>query len=217
MKLKEFSLPLVLLILAALLAGTSIYLNTRKPKLPNESKSQLTSPTRSTNETQFNNSKVPLNDKIRTFLNKSLRVKKDAAGPVESPLVTQERLYTEDEINRMSAENFKSLLVEVELRMPKITDIKKLPAEALHRTPEPILEAGKDLGLIKEIITRHEGYTQLAIGFYDNCAKSDERPTPVRALCLTNLALQKKKRAEKINLRDYPNQVIDLAKMITDL
>ena len=206
MKLKEFSLPLVLLILAAILAGTSIYLNTRKPKISNESKSQLTTP-----------SKAPLNDKIRTFLNKSLRTKKEL-GPVnEAPIVTQERLYTEEEINRMSAESFKSLLAEVELRMPKLADIKKLPAEALHRTPEPILEAGKDMGLIKEIITRHEAYAPLAIGFYDNCAKSEERPTPVRALCLTNLALQKKKRAEKINLRDYPNQVIDLAKMITDL
>lgn len=212
MKLKEFSPTFVLILLAAILAGTSIYLNTRKKNQANEMKSQLTSPAEDNSESK----KPEKLDKLRSMLNKNFLQKKTPTGS-PTPLVAQERYYTEKEIRDMNEESFKLLLADIELRLPKISDLKNIPAEALHRTPEPVLEAGKNLGLVKEILNIHESYGKVAAGFYETCAKSNERPTPVRALCLTNLAELKKKSAQRINIKDYPAQVVDLAKMITDL
>jgi hypothetical protein len=206
MKLKELERGLVLLLVAGLLAGTSYYLNSRKPPAPDVSNSQLT-----VQETTKKTSK------IRSLLNKALRKSETQVDSSATPLVTLERHYTEQEIVQMNELAFSELLTSIELRLPKLSDIKTLPPGALHRTPEVILEAGRDLGLIKEILTTHEKFIPKAIGFYDSCAKSDVRPTAVRALCLTNLALLKKQREEKVNLKDYPIQVVDLAKMITDL
>jgi len=206
MKLKEFSLPLVLLLIAGVLAAISMYLNGQKKVRPNESKSQLTA--------QAVEKKA---SKLRTFLDKKLIKDQQESASSSTPLLDHERQFTEQEITQMTENGFEELLTEVERRLPKISDIKKIPSGALHRTPETIIEAGRNLGLVKEILISHEKFIPKAIGFYDHCAKSEERPTPVRALCFTNLVLLKKQKDEKINLKDYPPQVIDLAKMITDI
>lgn len=206
MKLKEFSLPLVLLLIAGILAAISMYLNGQKKVRPNDSISQLTA---SVAEKKTS--------KLRTFLDKGFHKTQQNSEASSTPLLDHERQFTEQEIAQMNEEGFEELLTEVERRLPKISDIKKIPSGALHRTPETIIEAGRNLGLVKEILMSHEKFIPKAIGFYDHCAKNDERPTPVRALCFTNLVLLKKQKAEKINLKDYPPQVIDLAKMITDI
>ena len=43
------------------------------------------------------------------------------------------------------------------------------------------------LGLLKEVINAHEDYELEAMEFYKKCAEKEDSPTPVRALCLTNL------------------------------
>lgn len=207
MKLKEFSLPLTLLVIAALLAGTSIYLNTRKKNALKESKSQLTAPKNPKNAPKF--------EKIKSLFH-PLHQKPKNQNSTE-PVLTLERFYTEAEIKSMTAQGFDELLLDVERRLPTLADIKSVPAGALHRTPETIMLAGKDLGLIKEVLNAHENYSDRALVFYDNCAKNDQRPTPIRALCLTNVVEMKKRFSMHINLKDYPAQVIDLAKMITDI
>lgn len=60
-----------------------------------------------------------------------------------------------------------------------------------------MLQAGKELCLIKEVIKIHESYEDLAAGFYQICALNNESPTPVRALCLTNLVEIKRKKVNQ--------------------
>jgi len=135
----------------------------------------------------------------------------------DSTLIVRERVYTEKEINEMTEVDFISLVKKTEIKLPKLSDIKKIPAAALHRTPAPIMQAGKDLGLIKEILIVHESYAPIAAKMHQRCAKDALRPTPVRALCLTDLIQYKKKNGEKINKADYPAELIDLTRMITDM
>ncbi len=135
----------------------------------------------------------------------------------DSSVLVQERSYTEKEIQDMTEEQFIQLLKEVELRLPKLSDIKKIPAEALHRTPAPVLQAGKELGLIKEILKLHESYEVHAGIFYQSCAINKLSLTPVRALCLTNLVEVKRKKGEKINKSLFSKEIIDLSSMITDI
>jgi DNA polymerase-3 subunit epsilon len=73
------------------------------------------------------------------------------------------------------------------------------------------------LSFLKEVLKVHESYERVAAPFYERCAKNAERPTPVRALCLTNLIQVKKKNNERINVADYPSDLIELSRMITDL
>ena len=110
-----------------------------------------------------------------------------------------------------------ALLKETEFRLPKLTDIKKLPAGVLHHTPPIILQAGRDLGVIKEILKVHESFERVATPFYMTCAKNNEGTTPVRALCLTNLIVIKKKNNQNINLKEFPERLIELSRIITDI
>ena len=132
-------------------------------------------------------------------------------------ILTQDRNYTEKELLDMSEDSFRDLVKDTERRLPKLSDIKKLPPGVLHRTPEIIIQAGRDLGVLKEILKNHESYERVAIPFYNSCAKNEASPTPVRALCLTNLIEIKKKNGTKINLKEFPSQLIELSKMVTDL
>ncbi|MBY0414015.1 MAG: hypothetical protein K2Q18_07610 [Bdellovibrionales bacterium] len=165
---------------------------------------------------------VPKNaiEKLKNVLTKNSPTKESEFTErmdFEQSLVAGERYYTESEISEMKETQFAELLKSTELKFPKISDLKELPAGALHTTPAPVISAGKDLGLIKEILRAHENYAPLALNFYETCAKNAERPTPVRALCLTNFIEIKKKNGEKVNMKDYPSTLVELTKMITDI
>jgi hypothetical protein len=210
MKLRSVR-TVILLVVVALILGVGVrYINSDKNHAVNEIKSKLTIDT----TTQ----KTPPKG-LRALIAKNIEKQQEMTERTDfgPPLIEQERFYTELEIASMTEGQFEDLLKTVELKLPKLSDIKKLPPGALHRTPELVLQAGKDLGLIKEVLAVHESYERNAVGFYDECAKSVERPTPVRALCLTNLIVIKKKNGEKINSKAYPAELLELTKMITDL
>lgn len=210
MKLRSVR-TVILLVVVALILGVGIrYINSDKNYAANEIKSKLTIDT----TTQ----KTPPKG-LRALIAKNIEKQQEMTERTDfgPPLIEQERFYTEQEIASMTEGQFEDLLKSVALKLPKLSDIKKLPPGALHRTPELVLQAGKDLGLIKEVLSIHESYERSAVGFYDECAKSVERPTPVRALCLTNLIVIKKKNGEKVNNKAYPAELLELTKMITDL
>ncbi len=131
-------------------------------------------------------------------------------GP--TPLITMERQYTEKEIENMNELQFSTLLSDVKRKLPKKSELKNIPAHALHTTPPIIIEAGKNLGLIKEVILIHPEFQKTAIPFYEECAKDNESPTTIRALCLTNLIIINK----KTKLQNYPKEIVDLAKIVTE-
>ncbi len=213
MKKSKDSSLYILLISAIILASILLFKKGEKSReliALNETKSQLTN---QNENLQANPKKMSLKNLIK---NNIIHQETTNNSNNQENLLTKERLYTQEEIDSITEEKFIELLKETELRLPKLADLKKIPAGALHTTPPQIFQAGRDLGVLKEILKVHESYDNLAIGFYKKCAKDSEGTTPVRALCLTNLIEIKKKKNETLNLAEYPNQLVELSKLITD-
>ena len=145
------------------------------------------------------------------------RIKEENRQIENKSILTTERIYTEQEINEMTEAQFVELLKDTEIRLPKLSDIRKLPAGALHHTPAAIILAGKNLGVIKEVLKIHHSYSREAAPFYQKCAKDLESLIPVRAICLTNLIAIKKNNNEYLNLKDFPDKLIELTKLVTDM
>lgn len=202
MKNSPYKTIVLLAASALILAGVSTYRNLQSKKQQSFLENQLTN-----NKTLEKLTKASLENSTGM----TERVDFD------SSVLSQERFYTEKEIQTMTEDQFSNLLKEVASRLPKLSDIKKIPIEALHHTPAPVLQAGKELGLIKEVLKIHESYENLAVGFYQTCALNKESPTPVRALCLTNLVEIKRKKGETINKKLFSKEIIELSKMVTDL
>lgn len=210
MKLRGLTPATWVLAVATLVLLGSLFLRAKNRSDPNDIKRQLT--VENTNENRPKGLKALIAANLKKQEEMTERTDFD-----NSTLLVRERAYTESEINEMTEAQFVVLVKETELKLPKLSDIKNLPPQALHRTPAPVMQAGKDLGLLKEVIKVHESFDKVAAQLYESCAKDAQRPTPVRALCLTDLILYKKKNGEKINKNDYPATLIDLTKMITDM
>lgn len=205
MKLRGLSALITLAVLAIILLIANYGQKSRKNLAVDDIKSQLTPTT--------------TDKSLKTVIEKNLEKQNEMVErkDFDDTILSKERSYTESEINEMSEPVFIDLLKATEVNLPKLSDLKKLPPGALHHTPAPVMQAGKDLGLLKEILKVHESYEPVAMDFYQRCAKNTERPTSVRALCLTNLVEIKKKNGESVNLKEYPAQLVELTKMITDL
>lgn len=208
MKKTRFSLPVIISMVSMIIIVIIASLNLKNSTRLNDNKSKLT-----LLKTAI---KVP---GLKSVIEKNLAAQAaQAQEQVQNISVLESaRVYTEIELKEMTEEQFSNLLKDIQSRLPKLSDIKSLPAGALHRTPTIIIEAGRDLGLIKEILKIHESYEKSAVPFYKTCAKNNEGTTPVRALCLTNLVEIKKKKGQDLNMAEYPHQIIELAKMVTDI
>lgn len=218
MKVRGLSALVIILVLGVLFLVGSNYLKSKNNLTSDDMKSQLTA------ENIAQNSADSKPKGLKAIIAGNLKKQEEMQDEMierkdfdDSTLLVRERLYTEAEINEMTQEQFIDLLEQTEAKLPTINDIKKLPPGALHRTPAPIMQAGKDLGLLKEVLKVHESYERDAIIFYEKCAKTVERPMPVKALCLTNLIEIKKKNGQKINLSTYPADVVELTKLITEM
>ncbi len=205
----KFSPTFSALIIALIFIGVSIFIKHKKDRdliALNEAKSKLTdgSPAK----------KASLAELIKKNLSKQEEIAQNQAGSTN--LLTQERTFTDAEINDMTEEQFVELIKDTERKMPKVSDLKKIPTGALHTTPTVVIQAGRDLGVIKEVLKVHESYERVATPFYKTCAKSEEGVTSVRALCLTNLIEIKKKNNESVNLNEYPSQLVQLSRLVID-
>ncbi|MDO9183385.1 MAG: hypothetical protein Q7U04_13305 [Bacteriovorax sp.] len=212
MKKRSASPLLITASISLIIMGILAYTQSSSISLINDNKSKLTLKNIAKNTA----TKVPV---LKTLLSNNI-AKKNVQAEFENNqqnILTKERIYTEQEINEMSEVQFQNLLQDTKLKFPKISEIKKLPAEALHQTPAVIIEAGRNLGVIKEVLKNHEPYEKIASSFYKNCAKDSEGTTPVRALCLANLIELKKKNSESLDLKDYPNHLIELSRMVTGI
>ena len=220
MKNNRISMAFGLLSLALILAGVSMYLNHKKNRSLNATKNQLTL------ENNLKNS--PENTPVDSTTTQTIAaethstpldqsVSNQTEAEVKNDFITKERQYTEIELSQMSELQFTELLKETQRRLPKLSDIKKIPEGALHHTPELVMEAGRNLGVIKEVLKSHESYEKVALPFYFECAKNEEGSTPVRALCLTNLIELHRKIKKPLNLKEFPSQVVELSRLVTDI
>ena len=174
-----------------------------------------------TQEVSLTNSAVEKNEKpsLKDLIKKNLEAQEKSVVENEAnkPILLKKRNYTEAEIQNMSLQEFKDLLSTTEANLPTIADIRKLPPGALHHVPEPVIQAGRDLGLLKEVLAVHPNYAEEANTLYENCSEKDELPQSVRALCLTNLIQNKKAQGEKLNLSLYPKEIVELSKLVIDI
>ena len=210
MKLRSFRTAILLVIVATLFGLGISYRKAVKNRGVNEMKNQLT-------EASKSNEAAPKN--LRAIIAKNIEKQEEMVERTDfaPPLLQQERFYTEEEISTMTEAQFEILLKTTESKLPRVSDIKKIPPGALHRTPQLIIQAGRDMGVIKEVLKNHGSYEKKAQAFYQQCSLETDRPTPVRALCLTNLIEIKKKKGEKIDKKAYPAELLELSKMVTDL
>ncbi len=132
-------------------------------------------------------------------------------------LITIERAYTETEIQNTTADDFSQMILDTESRLPTLSDIKQIPSGALHHIPSVILEAGRNIGVLKEVIKIHPEYEDKIIPLYQNCAQAENRPTTVRALCLTNLIELSKRHNLVLDLKKFPPKIVELTKLVTDM
>lgn len=214
MKVRGLSALMTVLTLAVLLLVGSRYLKSKNSVTSDDMKSQLTP------NDERQNTANPAQKGLKAIIAGNLKKQEEMVERKDfddSSLLVRERVYTESEINEMSETQFIALLAETESKLPTVNDIRKLPPGALHRTPAPVIQAGKDLGLLKEVLKVHESYEREAQVFYKKCALTVERPTSVKALCLTNLIEIKKKNGEKLNLAAFPADIVALTKLITDM
>ncbi len=165
-----------------------------------------------------NSSATSFKDILKKQLAEKLdRAKKQYDDQVNSrPIILKKRSYTEIEIANMSTDEFQNILSQTLVNLPTVNDLQKLPNELLHRTPPPILEAGRDLALIKDILNVHPDFIKFAMDFYQTCADNSEAPHAVRALCLTNIMYESKKENQPINLDHYPKEIVELTRLIID-
>jgi hypothetical protein len=158
---------------------------------------------------------IATNTKLKNIIEKNSSKNKPENSPQE--LLTSERIYTEDEIKNTTEVQFIEMLKTTEAKLPYLSDLKQVPSQALHHIPALVLEAGRNLGAIKEVIKFHPEYEEKTIPLYSNCAQAENRPTPVRALCLTNLIEISKKHNLALDLKKFPTNVVELAKLVTDI
>ena len=203
MKKSRYSPILLIFVIAVLAVGQFVFSKRHDIVLSNINKNKLT-PIKKIQQSA-------LLAKILPFQEKKIN------GPQIDKEFFNERQYTDQELSTMSEENFKQLLKETESKLPLLNDIKKLPSTALHHTPALIIRAGKDLGVIKEILIINTSLEKFALGFYQRCAKNNKVVTPVRALCLTNLLEINKKNGFFTNTSEYPQNILELSKMVIDL
>jgi hypothetical protein len=211
MQKRTFSPAFSALVFTLICIGVAVFLHHKKDRELidlNESKSKLT-----------DDGVVKKASNLKELIKKNL-LKQEAAeipDPALADVLTRERTYTELEINEMTERQFTDLLKDTLRKLPKKSDLKQLPPGALHRTPAIVIQAGRDLGVIKEVLKVHESYERAATPFYKTCAKDETGVTPVRALCLTNLIEIRKKNNEDLNLKEFPNQLVELSKMVTEI
>jgi len=115
-------------------------------------------------------------------------------------------------IDDLTVETFTVLTDKTLKEMPLKSDLQNLKSsDEAHHYPEPVIRAGQQLGLIKEILVKRPELEEQGAVFYQKCASEDKAITSVRALCLTNLAKYKATRGEMIDMSKYPERVVELA------
>ncbi len=204
----NFKKTLRILPLIALLVGAMLFSISREKRTPRHFEF-LTKDT----------TKLEIEDEVRVGMGaiKKIEAQNLSKPTKEQVQIATKRAYTEAEIIQMTETEFKNVLSETMIFLPKIHEIKKLPNNVLHTTPNEILAAGQDFGLIKEILKYHPEFQELANEFYSKNALNQELPVSLRAQALTHLVLALKTEGRDILQNDYPPEVIRLVKLVIDL
>lgn len=71
--------------------------------------------------------------------------------------------------------------------LPTIENLKALPEEQLHHTPEIILNGGALIGRIEDQAQQNPSARKEAMRFFKECAEAQNIALPLRAVCLRKI------------------------------
>lgn len=106
---------------------------------------------------------------------------------------------------------FQNKLDEISAGLPRVSELRALPEEEVHHTPNALLEAGEKMGEVAEALDANPALLPQAVAFYRDCAKGLETATSVRALCYYHWNRLTKGSAEEPQAGDVPAEIRDLA------
>lgn len=135
---------------------------------------------------------------------------------LDETMLANERIYTQSELDHMTRAEFQHTLLDIKRKLPKLSEIKKIPDAALHHTPSLVLKAGRDISVVAEVTALHPEYEIDALNFYDACARNPQGVTTVKALCLTNIIEINNKNKQTTDLSIYPKEIVDLSRMVIE-
>lgn len=68
-------------------------------------------------------------------------------------------------------------------KIPRLESLKNLLPSEMHDTPAPVLQAGKDLGEMREYFLTHDHDINVELDFYLKCSQQKDFFDSARALC----------------------------------
>lgn len=93
---------------------------------------------------------------------------------------------TADIDSTLSEFDFVERIEKTLLGLPAIEELKNFSAQELHHFNPLLIEAGKKLGKIAEVLTAYPQYKNKGLEFYQRCVQKVETFTAIKALCLLN-------------------------------
>ncbi|MFN7728525.1 MAG: hypothetical protein ACK5P7_05170 [Bdellovibrio sp.] len=112
---------------------------------------------------------------------------------------------------------FKTYTKGVLNEMPRIEDLRELPASELHGTPRVIRQAAVQLAVVADMINKNAALKPEALSFYQKCSLQIDFTTAVRALCLNRalrLYAELHKAVWAFDPSQIPPQVLELSKRL---
>lgn len=112
---------------------------------------------------------------------------------------------------------FKTYTQGVINEMPRLEDLRELPASETHGTPKVIREAAAQLGVVADMVAKNAALKPPALEFYQKCSLQNDFPTSVRALCLNRalrLYAELHKGVWEFDRTQIPAQVLELSKRL---
>lgn len=121
---------------------------------------------------------------------------------------------------KKAIERFREQAQSILDRLPYQEDLQKLEDNQVHSIPQSLLQTGRDLGKLKELVLMYPDFQELqkeAKLFYKDCADQEGYPTSIRSLCLFNRLQLARNHNENFDLSAYPPEikklVLELAPM----
>ena len=113
---------------------------------------------------------------------------------------------------------FKTLADEAFHSLPRIEQLRALPAREAHHTPTLLLEAGEKLGRVAAALKENPALRGEALVYYRHCAQDEHGANSVRALCyaaLREIARQLDREGE-FPPQDFPEHIREAADQIPE-
>lgn len=121
---------------------------------------------------------------------------------------------------KTAIETFREQAQSILDRLPYQEDLQKLEDNQVHSIPQSLLQTGRDLGKLKELVLMYPDFQEMqqeAKIFYKDCADQEGYPTSIRSLCLFNRLQLARNHNENFDLSSYPPEikklVLELAPM----